>query len=45
MEMSSLIWMQGNVDIRCVNYGNVRAIGSGDLRRADRRNEKIYLSL
>jgi hypothetical protein len=24
MEMSSLIWMQGNVDIRCVNYAQAR---------------------
>jgi hypothetical protein len=28
IEMSSLTRMQGNVDIRCVNYGDVSAIGS-----------------
>ena len=45
MEMSSLTWMQGNVDIRCVNYGKVCAIGFRDLSGAHRRNEVIYLSL
>ena len=39
MEMSSLTWMQGSVDIRCVNYADVLLISWHDaLLLRDRMN-------